>query len=126
MELVITNREIVEQGMLTAAQKLLENKLPIQTRLPLSDFAEYAAKKARKFWENVKIIADKYQIPDNTKFDNLTGPAKEEMDFLRNYSGKIQMDPIPRPAESVEGTYELILNKLFIKKESFIKEIEEK
>jgi hypothetical protein len=126
MELVITNREIIEGGMLVAAQKLLENKLPIQTRLPLSDFAEYAAKRAKKFWDNVKIISEKYSIPENTKFDALTGEAKTEMDFLRDYSGKIQMDPIPRPTEAIEGNYELILNRIFVKKESSIKEIEEK
>lgn len=123
MDIVFTNKEIVEEGMLKAAQELLKNKLPIQVRLPLSDFLEYATRRSRKFWENVKVIVDKYKIPENTKFDALTGPEKEEMDFLRNYPGRIQMDLIPRPSEPIEGSYEIILNKLFVKRESLIKEV---
>lgn len=124
MDLEFTNRDIVESGMLTAAKKLMDNKLPIQVRLPLADFIEYAQKRSVKFWENVKIIADKYQVKENTRFDELTGEAKTEMDFLRTYSGKIQMEPIPRVSEAIEGIAEMILDKLFVKRESSIKEIE--
>jgi hypothetical protein len=112
--------------MLKSAQELLKNKLSIQTRLPLSDFVEYANRRARNFWTNVKVIVDKYKIPDNTKFDDITGEAKVEMDFLRNYSGRIQMELIQRPVEPIEGSYEMILKKLFVKRESSIKEVDEK
>jgi hypothetical protein len=124
MDISLTNKEIVEDGMLNAAHELLKNKLPIQTRLPLADFVEYATRRSRRFWENVKVIADKYKIPDNTKFEALTGEAKTEMDFLRNYVGRIQMELIPYPDSPIEGHYELILNKLFVKRESTIKEVE--
>lgn len=126
MDISLTNKEIVEDGMLKAAQELLKNKLPIQTRLPLADFVEYAVRRSRRFWENVKVIADKYKIPDNTRFEALTGEAKTEMDFLRNYPGRIQLESlIPHPEEPIEGAYELILDKLFIKRESSIKEVSE-
>jgi hypothetical protein len=123
-DITLTNKQIVEQGMLQAAVSLLQNKLAPVVRFPLEDAVEYMQRRAKKYYTVLKEIADKYNIPEGTPLDSLKDDAKKEVDALRDYPGRIQMDLIPHPAEAVEGALIKILEPLFVKRESKIKDMD--